>query len=290
MARLTGKLSAGVIKVQMLEIVFISVVLFAIMYLLAIMPKVNKRPKAAEFQNWLYAHRGLHDNATEAPENSMKAFARAMEAGYGIELDIQLSKDGVPVVFHDYTLQRVCGVPGRVSDYTCEELKRFSLYGTDERIPKFSEVLALVDGKVPLIVELKIERLDVALCPAADGLLQQYKGMYCVESFNPLGIFWYRRNRGNIVRGQLSDAFLREGEYVGGLPFVLQNLLFNFLTKPDFVAYHHKYPNMLSRRLCRGLYRNMAAAWTIRSQAELEAAKRNFDIFIFDSFVPRRSV
>ena len=95
-----------------------------------------------------------------------------------------------------------------------------------------------------------------------------------------------RKNHPELVRGQLSDAFLKEGEYVGVLYFILQNLLLNFVTKPDFVAYNHHYPEILSRKLCRGLYHNTAAAWTIKSQQELDEARKHFDIFIFDSFVP----
>ena len=91
----------------------------------------------------------------------------------------------------------------------------------------------MVDGKVPLIVEFKIERTDLSLCPLADKMLRAYKGMYCMESFNPLGVWWYRRKHPDLVRGQLSDAFLKEGEYVGILYFVLQNLLLNFVTKPE---------------------------------------------------------
>ena len=91
-----------------------------------------------------------------------------------------------------------------------------------------------------------------------------------------------------MVRGQLAEGFLRVGEYKGVLYFLLQNLLFNFLTKPDFIAYNHKHYDMLSRRLCRGLYHNMAAAWTIKSEEQLETARKHFDIFIFDSFVPSR--
>ena len=144
----------------------------------------------------------------------------------------------------------------------------------------------MVDGKVPLIVEFKIERTDLSLCPLADKMLRAYKGMYCMESFNPLGVWWYRKKHPDLVRGQLSDAFLKEGEYVGILYFVLQNLLLNFVTKPDFVAYNHHYPEILSRKLCRGLYHNTAAAWTIKSQKELDEARKHFDIFIFDSFVP----
>ena len=132
----------------------------------------------------------------------------------------------------------------------------------------------------------EIERTDLSLCPIADKMLRAYKGMYCMESFNPLGVQRYRKNHPELARGQLSDAFLKEGEYVGVLYFILQNLLLNFVTKPDFVAYNHHYPEILSRKLCRGLYHNTAAAWTIKSQQELDEARKHFDIFIFDSFVP----
>ena len=167
-------------------------------------------------------------------------------------------------------------------------MQQFHLCKSTEKIPKFEDVLQMVDGKVPLIVEFKIERTDLSLCPIADKMLRAYKGMYCMESFNPLGVRWYRKNHPDLVRGQLSDAFLKEGEYVGILYFVLQNLLLNFVTKPDFVAYNHHYPAILSRKLCRGLYHNTAAAWTIKSQSELDAARKNFDVFIFDSFIPEK--
>lgn len=262
------------------------IVILAVLYLLMIMPRVIRKPDTEPFKKWLYAHRGLHDNAADAPENSMKAFERAVKEGFGIELDIQLSKDNVPVVFHDFTLERVCGVKGKVCDYTCEELQQFTLYRSEEHIPKFEDVLRLVDGKVPLIVELKIEFRGLKLCTMADRLLQGYRGLYCVESFNPLAVLWYHMHRRSVVRGQLSDAFIKEGEYRGVLYFVMQNLLVNFLGRPDFVAYNHKYPNILSRRICHGLYHNTAAAWTIRSEEELAEARKHFDIFIFDSFLP----
>lgn len=271
---------------KVMGIILICVLVLVVLYFLMIMPRVLGKPDMTPLKGWLYAHRGLHDNKTDAPENSLRAFDRAAEAGFGIELDIQMTKDRVPVVFHDYTLKRICGAEGKVCDYTYEELQQFRLCDSDQTIPKFEEVLKLVDGKVPLIVELKIEALDTAICSAGDRLLSDYKGVYCIESFNPLGVFWYRRHRKNVVRGQLSEAFLKEKEYTGFLYFLLQNLLFNFLTKPDFIAYNKKHPRVISRRICRGLYRNTAAAWTIKSREELEAAKKDFDIFIFDSFLP----
>ena len=269
-----------------LEMIVIILAVLVVLYLLMIMPRLTNRRERKKFLSVYYAHRGLHDNETDAPENSMAAFRKAVEAGYGIELDVQVTKDKLPVVFHDFTLQRVCGQEGKVCDYTYEELQKFHLCKSSETIPLFEEVLKLVDGKVPLIVELKVELTDLSVCEKADALLRKYKGLYCMESFNPLAVFWYRRHHKEVVRGQLAEAFLRTGEFKGPLYFILQNLLLNFLTKPDFVAYNHKHANVLSRRICRGFYGNMAAAWTIKSQKELEEAKKHFDVFIFDSFIP----
>ena len=269
-----------------LYIILIVTAIVAVLYFLAIMPRLSRQGERSKFTGVYYAHRGLHDNAGEAPENSMEAFRRAVKAGYGIEMDVQLTKDMIPVVFHDFTLDRICGVEGKVIDYTYEELQQFCLCESRERIPRFEEVLKTVGGRVPLIIEYKVEWMDISVCPIADKLLREYKGVYCIESFNPMALMWYRRYRNDVIRGQLSDGFIKSGEYKKGLYFALQNLLFNGMTKPDFIAYNHKYAQMTSRVLCRKLYRNMAVAWTIKNQQELDKAKEQFDVFIFDSFIP----
>lgn len=269
-------------------ILLIVVIILIVLYLLAIMPRMSGKPDTTPFRGWLYAHRGLHDNTSDAPENSMRAFQKAVDAGYGIELDIQLSKDDIPVVFHDFDLKRICGVEGMVCDYTYEELRQFKLCQSEEHIPLFADVLKLVGGKVPLIVEFKSENTDMSLCPIADELLKEYRGVYCVESFNPLCVHWYRKNRKEVVRGQLAEAFWKEEKDRRTLLyFCLQHLLLNFLAKPDFVAYDHHHPHMLSRVICKKLYKNLAVAWTIRSKDELERAKVHFDLYIFDSFIPK---
>lgn len=271
---------------NIIVMILMGLLILAVLYLLLLMPRMVGKADMSPFREWLYAHRGLHDNGTDAPENSMRAFQRAVDAGFGIELDIQLSKDQIPVVFHDFTLERVCGVEGKVSSYTYEELQQFTLCRSKERIPKFEDVLKLVNGRVPLIVEFKIELSDLSLCPIADKLLREYPGRYCMESFHPLGVWWYRRNHREIARGQLADAFQKEENYSGLLYFILQNLQFNFLSKPDFVAYNHRYPGILARRICREWYHNTAVGWTIKSEEELAEARKHFDLFIFDSFVP----
>lgn len=258
----------------------------AILYMLAIMPRIFHRPDTTLFQKKYFAHRGLHDNATDAPENSMAAFRKAVEAGFGMELDVQVTKDGVPVIFHDFTLNRVCGAEGKPAECTYEELQAYTLCNSKERIPRLADLLALVDGRVPLIVEIKAETADVSGCAVIDEMLRGYGGAYCIESFNPMVLWWFRRNHKETVRGQLSSNFRKEGVYWNVLYFAMTHLLFNFLTKPDFIAYNHEFREEPGRRICRRLYRHPAAAWTIRSEQELAAAGEEFDVFIFDSFLP----
>ena len=263
------------------------------LYLLAVMPRMTNRPDPAPFNTKFFAHRGLHDNGSDAPENSMAAFRKAVESGFGIELDVQLTADLVPVIFHDPDLLRVCGVNRQVRDCTYAQLQEYKLFGSNERIPTLREFLEMVDGRVPLIVEFKSEDTDMTLCRIIDPMLKAYKGVYCIESFNPLVLFWYRIHRPGVMRGQLSDGFLHIPKYrtfpKAPATISVQFLIPNFLSKPDFIAYNHMYEGNLSRRICRSLYRAKSAAWTIRSEKELKKAAGTFDVFIFDSFIPKLS-
>ena len=129
----------------------------ALLALFLLLPGHAPFAKKAPFSGWCYAHRGLHSPDKSVPENSLAAFAAAADAGYGMELDVQLSKDGEVVVFHDDTLDRVTGVAGRVDAFDWAELKEMPLCGTGHHMPLFTEVLATVAGRTPLIVELKSE-------------------------------------------------------------------------------------------------------------------------------------
>lgn len=254
----------------------------AVIYLALIAPRFGGKEKFESFAGFFYAHRGYHDNKTDAPENSLKAFALALEHGYGMELDIQLTKDGKVVVFHDDTLTRVCGVEGRIEDYTYQQLQEFPLFGTEARIPLFRDVLALVNGATPLIVEYKTLKKDELLFQEGNKLLRKYKGVYCIESFHPSVLYWYKKNHPDILRGQLACP----AEKPVFSHWAMQNLLSNCFTRPDFIAYDHRNKNNLSRRLCRSLFRNTAVAWTITSQAELDVCKDDFDLYIFEGFAP----
>ena len=228
--------------------------LLAALYFLLLIPRFHS-PDCGALMGYYYAHRGLHNLKAGIPENSMKAFLLAVEKGYGIELDVQLSADGVPVVFHDNTLTRMCGVDRRVRDLTLAELKKLSLGGTGkpdtgERIPTFQEFLEMVDGRVPLIVEIKMEKWDARIPEAANELLKDYRGPYCIESFHPGALVWYRKHRPDVFRGQLCTNFNKEHMNRSPAYFFLGKMLTNIAARPDFIAYNWKYRNDLSRRIC----------------------------------------
>lgn len=273
----------------MLIYLIIILLLLTLLYFAAIMPRVFNRKDFSKFNGRYYAHRGLHSNPDKIPENSMAAFKLAVENNYGIEMDIQLSKDKVPVIFHDFTLKRVCRLNKKVRELTYDELQKLCLNQSKEKIPTLKEVLELVGGKVPLILEFKVEYTDTSVCDITAPMLENYKGTYCIESFNPLVLLWYRRKRPHIIRGQLASNLVKDKE-VGSrtLFFVLQNLLLNFLTKPDFISFNYKYQKMLSFSLCKHFFHTPSFAWTIKNQESLNESMENFDYFIFDHFIPEK--
>ncbi len=140
--------------------ILIILVTFILLYLLTIMPKMAGRPDYSPLYEKYYAHRGLFDNTSDAPENSLAAFERAVDMGFGIEMDIQLTKDNIPVVIHDFDLKRACGADLRVRDLTYSELTSFTLFDSKEHIPAFSDALALIAGRAPLIIEYKLDGMD----------------------------------------------------------------------------------------------------------------------------------
>lgn len=257
------------------------IIIIFIIYLFLIMPRLFNKPDVTPFKGYHYAHRGLFNNNSDAPENSIPAFKKAIEKGYGIELDVQLTKDNQLVVFHDASLKRMTGIDGKVWDYTLEELKSFTLANSNEHIPTFKEVLDIIDGKVPFILEYKMDKVQTKVCELSNELLKNYKGNYCIESFHPLAAIWYKKNRPDIVRGQLASNFWKEGDkrFIVLFPMFL---LSNVLARPDFIAYRH-----CDRNPSVWLVRKMGAfmvTWTIQSQEDYEKVKDKYDLFIFDSF------
>lgn len=263
----------------------IILLLLAGCYLLALRGRTN-HPGLADLQGWAYAHRGLHNETR--PENSMAAFQAALDSGYGIELDIHLLKDGNLVVIHDSLLKRTTGAEGKIEDLTTEQLKQYRLEGTDQCIPTFREVLDLFDGKAPMIVELKATGNNhAALTKAACDMLDSYNGVYCLESFDPRCIHWLKKNRPELIRGQLTENSLHEKNPVPWyLRFLLTFQLENFLIGPDFVAHRYADRKFLSNTLVRKFWKVQGVAWTLRSQEDFDTAVKEGYLPIFEGFNP----
>lgn len=240
--------------------------------------KKAKKP----FMNTNFAHRGLHSRDKSIPENSLAAFDLAAEQGYGMELDVQLSRDGEVVVFHDDTLNRVCGVDARVDELDYAELSKLRLCQTAQTVPLFTDMLKTVRGRGALIVELKTGKKNTELCEKTYEILKNYKGEYCIESFNPLIVRWFRKNAPEVVRGQLANPPKDyKGEVNALTGFILGNLLMNFLARPQFIAYKIA-PKPFPVKLCEALGA-MKVCWTSHEWVN----EKNNDVVIFEFYKPK---
>lgn len=269
----------------MIVMLSILAVLLAL-YLLSLGGRTGHKALEA-LRGWSYAHRGLHGNGL--PENSMAAFRAALEKGYGIELDIHLMKDGQLAVIHDSSLKRTAGADGMIEDLTAETLSSFRLEGTEETIPLFSQVLALCAGKVPLILELKTAKGNhAALTQALKAAMEDYRGAYCVESFDPRCVHALKKLWPEAIRGQLSENFLKTNPSHMPRPiqFLMTFLLTNFLTRPDFIAYKFSDRKHLSAAISRKLWGLQGVSWTLKNQTEYDTAVKEGYLPIFEGFLP----
>ena len=261
------------------------VIFFIALYLYCIRGR-RGNAAMAELRMWKYAHRGLHDDVL--PENSMGAFRAALDHGYGIELDVHLLADGNLAVIHDSSLVRTTGAEGIVEDLTTEDLKNYHLEGTEETIPTFRELLDLYEGKAPLIVELKpVKGNHAALTAKAVEMLENWNGLYCLESFDPRCIYWLKKNRPDICRGQLSGNYFEFKDKMSlWLRIVLTFHMENFLCLPDFIAYRFCDRKNLGTFLVRKLWGIPGVSWTLKTIEEYRTAIKEGWIPIFEDFKP----
>lgn len=276
-----------------------------------------KKQKIEELKKYRYAHRGLHSKP-EIPENSMVAFLRAVQRGFGIELDVRLTSDKKIAVIHDSSLARVttmradgravlpenidfptetlCVSEERIEEITLAEAKKYPLEESDERIPELKEVLKLVAGKVPLIIELK--PTDENLKELTDIVmkeLREYDGLYAVESFNSLAVKYLREAYPDVIRGQLATDFKKDEEKMKeGDPrervhvdkhinYILRELKLNAITKPDFVGYNFEHRRNKSFKKFKG----MKVYWTIKNPLDMAIAEKKGIVCIFERFIPK---
>lgn len=237
------------------------------------------------FKSWLVekyiAHRGLHDE--ESPENSLSAFEKAIEKGYVIELDVQQIADGNVVVFHDTSLSRMTGQDGYLKNLILEDLSACYLEGTKETIPTLQQVLDLVDGRTPIIIEIKNSLKVGKLESATLDILKNYKGQFAIMSFNPYVLSWFKENAPEILRGQLS-AYFKKDKLSLVKKVVLKKMLLNKVAQPNFIAYEAEH---LPNRYVRKFNNLPLLAWTVRSQEEYMRVVKYCDNIIFENFEPK---
>ena len=255
------------------------------LWLFLIAPGRASGAQRAPFEGRAYAHRGLYERDQSVPENSLPAFRRAAEAGFGAELDVQRTRDGQIVVFHDDSMLRACGVDKPIRDFTYAELQAFPLFGMEERIPLFSEVLEIFAGRQPLIVELKYGPDWELLCEATRRMLDEYRGPACVESFHPAMVRWFWKHDPGRLRGQLSEAACFSRQHVKWyLAFAMSRLLSDCLTRPQFIAYRVG-PKPLSVRLAEGMGA-MKVLWTAREPEQHQKRMAENHAVIFEGYRP----
>ena len=239
-----------------------------------------KREKADFIEQFrLVAHRGLHNSEQGVPENSLAAFQLAIDRGHAIELDVRITADNQIVVFHDGTLERMTGVPGVVDEWVLQDLKKLRLLGTEECIPTVDEMLELVAGRVPLLIEIKRDKGQELgrLEPLLMKKLETYQGAFIIESFDPEVLVWLRRNAPQYIRGQLGSISKNNPKMSNYSKY----LLFNPLTKPDFIAFNIRNIDHKLRLACKK-HDVPLIGWTVRTQEDLKRARQLCDGIIYE--------
>lgn len=222
----------------------------------------------------LIAHRGVH---IDAPENTINAFKEAVKKKYIIEFDVHLLKDNTVVVFHDDNLKRMTGQNKKLKDCTYEEIKDLQLLDSNDYIPTLKEVLKIINGKVPIIVELKSDRKVGLLEKELVKQLDKYKGKFCVKSFNPLSIRWFRKNKPDYIRGLLVN-----NKKKSLISAICRSNISLIITRPDFISCNYKLHN--NKKILRYMKKHPVIAWTIKNEEQLLKNKNNFYNLIVDFY------
>lgn len=265
------------------------IIIFIVLYIFLTLPRVfdsaNMDLLATD-----YAHRGLHNDVI--PENSLAAYSNAIDNGYGIEIDVQLSSDGEIFVFHDPTATRMCGVEKKLSEMTANEIKQLRLRGTDEHIPTLAEVLSLVDGSVPLLIEVKYYAETTKLCELLAETLDSYYGSFAIQSFDPRVLRYFKKHRPRFARGQLVAKMSKRSKPSENdmknplISFLLNHLLLNVLSRPDFISIQINHTRELGFVLATEVFKAKAFIWTVKTNKQYSFFKRQGYFSIFENIKP----
>ena len=246
----------------------------------------------APFTNGPIAHRTLHDVTSGNPENSWEGLDAAISSGYAIEIDLQLSLDGIPIVFHDYKLDRVTKETGLICERYASELENITLQGGKKGIPRFDTFMSYVDGRVPVLIELKDQDgtlgntstiFETAVCK----ILKKYQGPVAIMSFNPHMIEKCATLAPNIPRGLVTGVF-KKNEWPNVTKLRCEELTMisdYFSIGASFVSHDHMD---LNSDVVKKLKKSGATilCWTVRSQKEHKIARKIADSVTFEGYLP----
>lgn len=255
----------------------------------AVKPRIFNKPDLSELRRYDYAHRGFTGNDPSVPENSRTAFQNAIDHGYGITMDVRLTRDGVPVIFADTRLERLTGASGSVENTTLADIRGLKLSGTDEDIMTLDDALKLVNGQVPVILVLQVEEDNAdSLCDEVCEVVDEYEGVFAIESLDARVLRWYKKQRNEYIRGQKTDFTYRSGSTFMSrlMDFLTSSLLINFLSEPDYISTPVDQKHNLSLALCRLIYRVPRVSTTVRSLDDYETAKTDGASVVFDYIEP----
>lgn len=270
----------------MIAILILVLLVFTYLFCIKGRKASEKTNKLLEFN---YAHRGLHKKEMNIPENSVLAFEKAVEKGYASELDVHLLADGTLAVVHDSALLRTTGLDGKIEDKTHRDLNEIYLENTDQTLPDLAKVLSVYENSgLPLLIELKpVNGNHNALCEAVAKLLEDYKGEFLIESFDPRVLLWFRKNKPQIPRGQLAQNFLKETAKMGKvMDILLTSLFLNVVTKPDFLAYKTENRNDFPFWFATKVWKTKSAFWTVENAEQLSVCKTENSTPIFENILP----
>ena len=243
--------------------------------------------------DWLnlpIAHRGLHDAAKGIIENTPSAVEAAIDAGYGVEVDVQQAGDGEAMVFHDHTLDRLTKGTGPLNTRTSAELKRIRFKGTSDRMQTLPELLEQVSGRVPLIIEIKsVWHTHGPFERQLANILGACNWQAAVMSFDPYAIKAYAQAAPDLPRGLIAGPF-RDLHFWGHLSpwkrFYMRHLLSTLIARPQFVAYDVDALPSAAPWVWQWVLNRPLLAWTVRSDAQRQRAQRAADAMIFEGFRP----
>ena len=229
-------------------------------------------------QGKIISHRGIHDNI-KIYENTIEAIKLALDKDYIIEIDVHLTKDNKIIVYHDYNTKRLLNKDQIVEDITYKEINNQDIF----HVPTLKEVLDLVKGKVPLLIEVKQLRKVGNLEQELMNILDNYNGEYAIQSFNPKVLLWFKKHYPNILRGQLSYSYKRN-KFFKIKKLFLKNMFLNIFTKPNFISY--KYNELSERKLKKLKKKNIKVlGWTIRSKKDFKKYSHYYDNLICEDFI-----